>query len=98
MILAAYLQDIILFSQTMGNIDVYRNINGTSTRIDSLLNGGTVGNNIIPIKIDVYPTTITITRKDTGVSKILSDSTYRGGYLHFGRKWSGGTFGNIVIS
>lgn len=79
------------------NLTLYRNDNGVATSLGTLFDNGATGQNPVPIKIEVTRDTITITRKDLGLTKTFTDGKYRGGYFHFGRKWSAGTFGNVKI-
>ena len=62
-----------------------------------------VADTLITLQLDVTPTTITITRSDSGgfPPLVISDGTYRGGYLQIGKYGMGDTtakFKNLTIT
>ncbi|MDQ0158954.1 glycerophosphodiester phosphodiesterase [Alkalibacillus salilacus] len=81
-----------------GDFDLYRADQGTATKIEEMSTTSIGENNKISIQIDITSTDITVKRLDTSDTFTASDVNYRNGYLHLGRKWSAGTFENIVIS
>lgn len=81
-----------------GMITLYRLDGGTATKLLEISTPAIPINTRIPVEIEINRNSIKITRVDTRESNQFIDSTYRNGYLHFGRRYSNGTFGNVVIS
>lgn len=52
----------------------------------------------IPLRLDISPTDITLTRTDTGDSVTAADATYRGGYVAFIVTNTGGQFSDFSIT
>ena len=50
------------------------------------------------IRVSVTPTSVTVTRVNTGEFVTVNDTQYRGGYLHFTRNGAAVRFRNVLVT
>jgi hypothetical protein len=67
-----------------GGLRILKYVNGVGGTSATQSSAGISSSQAVPITIAVTPTTITLTRKDTGAYVTMTDSSYRGGYFYFG--------------
>jgi len=70
-----------------GQMNLYRRINGALTLLSSVTGAAITTGSVVPIRVQVSPTAVTVTRDDITVDNVVTstDTTHRGGYFHFGR-------------
>ncbi|MCC2248864.1 glycerophosphodiester phosphodiesterase [Virgibacillus sp. AGTR] len=82
-----------------GSIYVYKGANGVATQIGNVTGGEDLQKGTpFSVEIEVTPTGIRVTNVDQNLTAEITDSEYRGGYLHFGRREAKWSFSNVVIS
>ena len=86
--------------RTSGLFILYRMEGSTYTSLGSTQMAAITTGDTITFTIDVTPSSIVITRTDIAAPNQHStnDTTYRGGYFHFGRNTAGVTFKDISIT
>lgn len=86
--------------RTSGLFILYRMEGRTYTSLGSTQMAAITTGDTITFTIDVTPSSIVITRTDIAAPNRHStnDTTYRGGYFHFGRNTAGVTFKDISIT
>ena len=74
-----------------GQMNLYRRVNGALTLLSSITGASITTGSVVPLRIQVSPTAITVTRDDVTVGNVVTstDTTRRGGYFHFGRNDAG---------
>jgi len=70
-----------------GQMTLFRKVNGALTQLSTVTGAAITTGSVVPMRIQVSPTAITVTRDDITVSNVVTstDTTQRGGYFHFGR-------------
>ncbi|CAM3729014.1 glycerophosphodiester phosphodiesterase [Mesobacillus zeae] len=87
-----------LLIRESGSIELFLRNGSTATQLGtSLATTAIAAGQQVSIKIQATATQIIITRTDTGHTMTINDTTFRKGYLHLGRNYSGVTFENINI-
>lgn len=83
-----------------GEVDLFKIVNGVSTSLGTVSTAAIAVGGTAIIKIDVTPTSITVTRTDVSApnSIVASDTTFRGGFFFFGHNGIGASFSNVIIS
>ena len=81
-----------------GALSLHKVTDGVATKIDGVDGTAVVQGATHKLRITVTATSITFANWTTGQTMTIADTTYRGGYLHFGRKWTQVSFSNVVIS
>jgi len=77
-----------------GQMNLYKRVNGVVTLLTTITGAAITTGSVVPMRIQVSPTAITVTRDDVTVDNVVTstDTTQRGGYFHFGRN-DGGNVG-----
>ena len=82
-----------------GRIGIYKIKNGEAIKLgESSERKQIEEGQTVPIRVSVTSTSITAERTDLGYSVSINDTEFRGGYLHFGRRESKWSFGNVSIT
>ena len=83
----------------MGLLQIYKKAKGVGTVLQSEVSGAAFALDIfVTITVVVTATTITATRSDTGQSVSITDSAYRGGYMHIGQNGCSPKFKDVIIT
>lgn len=84
-----------------GGIVLYRDHNGVLTQIGTAASAAIAEGSTIHLQIAVTPTAVTVKRTDVDPDVVVTvaDTTYRGGYFHFGYLGAGCAFSwsNVVV-
>lgn len=81
-----------------GSLDFYiREIGKPAVLLKSISTSPISQGQTVELKIQVTSSAVIVTRIDTNQSIIINDTTFRGGYLHFGRRVLGATFENVTV-
>ena len=77
-----------------GQMNLYKRVNGVVTLLTTITGAAITTGSVVPMRIQVSPTAVTVTRDDVTVDNVVTstDTTQRGGYFHFGRN-DGGSAG-----
>lgn len=90
-----------LLIRETGSVDLFKITAGASVNLGNVRTASLATSSRVTFVIAVSGTKITVTRTDSSANNdvlVVDDATYRGGYLHFGRREIGVTFGNSRIT
>lgn len=82
-----------------GTLSIYKKAKGGAvTYVASTYGAAFNLDTFVTFTVTVTPTTVSISRSDVAQTTTVTDSSYRGGYFHFGRAGCTAKFKNIIIT
>lgn len=82
-----------------GTLSIYKKAKGgVVTHVASTYGAAFNLDTFVTFTVTVTPTTVSISRSDVAQTTTVTDSSYRGGYFHFGRSGCTAKFKNIIIT
>jgi len=98
-LLTDQVQGYQIIARQQGLLQIYKKAKGVGTVLQSEVSGAAFALDIfVTITVVVTATTITATRSDTGQSVSITDSAYRGGYMHIGKNGCSAKFKDVIIT
>lgn len=82
-----------------GTLSIYKKAKGGAVAQVATSTGNAFNlDTFVTFTVTVTPTTVSISRSDVAQTTTVTDSSYRGGYFHFGRSGCTAKFKNIIIT